>query len=305
MWSERLTYYTDRIKYVPVKTTNHSEINLSRMLSSELEKRMSKNSNYSLRAFSRDLGLDPSHLSAILKGKKGIAPSRALELAKTLKLNAAETLSFQLAIERDFARSSKNRKTAEEKIVEVLNANQPKVETLSIDQYQQISEWYSTAILEYLRRPRANQSVSVLAKTFSISAHQVTETLNRLERLEFIEKKNNRYQVVVGRISSTQGIPSEAIRTFHSQMLSKAEQAIHFQSLDQRHIRSTTLVIQKERIPEVKAYLAGVWDELAKRFADNESGDSVYNMGFQVFELGKIEIDQQINKATKKKEVKK
>jgi hypothetical protein len=76
-------------------------------------------------------------------------------------------------------------------------------------------------------------------------------------------------------------------------MILKAEQSIHFQSLDQRHIHSTTLVIQKERLPELKAYLASVWEELAKRYAANSDGDSVYSMGFQVFELGKIELDGQ------------
>ncbi len=282
-----------------MKTTTHPEISLSRMLALELEKRMNKNPHYSLRAFSRDLGLDPSHLSAILKGKKGIDPSRASQMANVLKLNGAEAKIFELAIERDFARNSKARKNAQEKIKTTVLPSTQKIQTLSIDQYQQVSEWYCTAILEYLRRPRANQTISVLAKTFSITPHQVSETLKRLERLELIERKNSRYRVVAGRITSTQGIPSEALRSFHSQMLSKAEQALHFQSLDQRHIRSTTLLIQKERVPEVKAYLAGVWEELVKRFADNDAGDSVYHMGFQVFELGKIEINSMNKKEGK------
>lgn len=277
-----------------MKTGVTAETTLSAMLSAELEKRMGKNNQYSLRAFSRDLGLDSSHLSAILKGKKGIDPSRALKVSTALKLNEVESRYFQLAIERDFSRNSKTRKVAQIKLLEqqkLVSKNDTAIRTLTMDQYQQVSEWYSTAILEYLRRPGANQSLSVLAKVFSVTPHQVKETLNRLERLEFIQKKKNRYQVLVDRISSPHGIPSEALRSFHSKMILKAEQSVHFQSLDQRHIRSTTLVIKKEQLPELKTYLAGVWEELAKRYAANSDGDSVYSMGFQVFELGKIELD--------------
>ncbi len=275
-----------------MKTTLQTN-KLSRLLARELEARMSKNSHYSLRAFARDLQIDASHLSAILKGKRGLDPSRTAELAHALKLNLSETEVLKLTLERDYSRNSGTRKAASERLKQISLEGEShpasEITSLSLDQYQQVCEWYSTAILEYLRQPKAKQSTAILARVFSITPHQVSESLTRMERLGLIMKKGARYQVVVGRVASTNGVPSEALRNFHTQMLEKAKQAIHFQSLEQRHLRSTTLLIRQESLPEVKDYLTLVWQELTRRFVDNEKGDAVYNVGFQIFELGKIE----------------
>ena len=232
--------------------------------------------------------MDPSQLSAVLKCKKGISPERALSIASALGLSKAEAEEFLLSIRKDFSRNQRDRKEALLDLKKEGATAETMAQTLSMDVYKMVSDWHTSAILEYLRRPRANQSVEVLSQQFQISALLVTEALSRLERLEWIEKQGTRWKVKVGLYVSPSGIPSEAIRNHHTQVLKKAETALHFQSLEQRDFRSTELVIRMSQIPEIKSFLNDTWKEFCSRFASNETGDAVYEFSTQLFELGKI-----------------
>ncbi len=56
-------------------------------LITELETRISRNPQYSLRSFARQLSIDPSLLCKILKGKRSIGAKMSLHLIKQLRLN--------------------------------------------------------------------------------------------------------------------------------------------------------------------------------------------------------------------------
>ena len=265
------------------------------------EQRTSKNPHYSLRAFARDLDLDSSQLSAILKNKKGLSLERAEKIALKLGLSENETERFLLTVQENHARSFKKRVFAKEKREQIPEQENFHYQQLTLDSYRMISEWHHAAILEYLRRPRANQSPRVIAKQFQISNIQVEESLNRLQRLEWVSKKGARFHVNTGAHASPNGVPSEAIRNHHSEILKKAETSLHFQSLDEREFSSTQLVIKREQIPEMKKFLRECWKIFCTRFASNETGDSVYEFAYQLFELGKIDLQKETTPQGEKK----
>lgn len=53
-----------------------------------------KNPNYSLRALSRDLHIDPGDLNRIMNNKKKVTPSIAYKIGLLLKLEEKEFLNF-------------------------------------------------------------------------------------------------------------------------------------------------------------------------------------------------------------------
>ncbi len=67
------------------------------ILHTELNARKSKNSHYSLRAFSRHLEVDPSYLSKLISGKLIVSVDLADSLAKRLKLSNDQYTQFVLS----------------------------------------------------------------------------------------------------------------------------------------------------------------------------------------------------------------
>ena len=63
-------------------------------LNNLLASRKEKNPNYSLRALSRDIGIDNSYLVKIIKGKKNVSLKVAYKVAHHLNLNGDQLAEF-------------------------------------------------------------------------------------------------------------------------------------------------------------------------------------------------------------------
>lgn len=65
-----------------------------KMLKKEFERRQTSNPRYSLRAFARDLALDPGLLSRLMAGKRLMALSTAKRVTERLRLEEGEARRF-------------------------------------------------------------------------------------------------------------------------------------------------------------------------------------------------------------------
>ncbi len=101
----------------------------------ELEQRLSLNPRYSLRAFARDLGISPSRLSHVLKGKFGLSESAGEGIAAKLGLNATETGAFVNSISAQHGRSGIRRETARRR----LESLRKEITELTADSFMLIS----------------------------------------------------------------------------------------------------------------------------------------------------------------------
>ena len=70
------------------------KLDYRKILSEEFRRRMKRNLNYSLRAFSRDLNISPSSLSKILRGKQGLSPSMARKICSILNFDENKSQLF-------------------------------------------------------------------------------------------------------------------------------------------------------------------------------------------------------------------
>ena len=113
-----------------------------------LAERQGRNKSYSLRAMARDLGLQPSHLSDLLKGLKGLSLSSTVRLARCLGLNAGEAEYFHILVQLgDPALDPDSRDVLLQK-ARTLSSQKATITDLSVDLFKAISDWYHLAILE-------------------------------------------------------------------------------------------------------------------------------------------------------------
>jgi plasmid maintenance system antidote protein VapI len=85
-------------------------------LEAALAERVQQNPRYSQNAFARELGLRPSQLSEILRGKKGLSRSAAERIADTLELDGASWELFCDLVQSEHDRSMRRRELARERL---------------------------------------------------------------------------------------------------------------------------------------------------------------------------------------------
>lgn len=249
--------------------------------------RRDRNPSYSLRAFSRDLGISASRISEILNRKRGLSVTNASQIADRLGMHRQEKEIFILLVESQHARSASLKQRAQKKI-ESLEA-QKEVFVLQADLFSLVSEWYHNAILELLEVEGAKHSSDWIAGKLGITVVQTENALDRLERVGLVEKKNGKYIPVHQFSSSYSNLPSKAFRIYHEQILEKAKQAIWSQETSERVLLSTTAAIDSRDLKAVEKRLRKFSRTLTAGLKRKPKKDKVYCLSIQFFGLDQKE----------------
>lgn len=261
----------------------------------ELEKRQARNASYSLRAFSRDLGLAPSTLSEVLKGRYGLSNSTAEAVALRIGLDSDQTRHFIDLFTRRFAKKRTVRRAASRSIRQ---RNAHIYRSIAVDAFRAVSDWYHMAILEWIvvvggkskKTKNSIKNLRALSEKLGITLNEVKEALARLERLGQVKLIENEWHLCEDfTAASSESIPSEAIRRFHRQILERALASLDSVENSQREISSTVFAFPRSRLQEAKKALKDFRREFAERFGTGTGHDSVYCLGMQFFPL--ITID--------------
>jgi transcriptional regulator with XRE-family HTH domain len=114
-------------------------------LKEHLSRRMGMNPRYSLRAFAKALGLEPSKLSEVLSGKKGLSADRAELVCERLRLQGLDRDLFVLSVISQHSRVKKQREDAAKKIKELLLSKNSSKERTT-----QKNAWYF-GVIKFIR----------------------------------------------------------------------------------------------------------------------------------------------------------
>lgn len=248
--------------------------------------RQAKNSKYSLRAFARDLSLDPGQLSLVLNGKKNISLLKASELSKVLFGSSRDMLIFFHAVEHELAEGEDVKKLLEKKIQALADSHTSRITNISEDEFEVISQWYNIPLLELTGIKDHIVTPDFAADYFRISNLEALLGLEALHRLGFVSKKGKQF-VRLKHVTTTTEIPSLAIKRFHSQMIKQAEKALFQQDLSKRYFSGTTFSVPAGKIDEIKKMI----EEHEKRIRDyamtlkNEPNQVIYQASSQLFSL--------------------
>lgn len=253
----------------------------------ELERRRSRNPAYSLRAFARDLGIAVSTLSEVIQGRYGMSPKMVSAIAQELRLDDAHRDHLLALFERQFAKKRSVRRQAARAVG--LRRNR-EYRSLPLDAFRSIADWHHIALLEWMALEGGEvkdgaATFKRAARYFGIEAGTVMAAFDRLERIGRVERRDGCLRCVDAFTATLNDVPSEAIRSFHRQILEKASRSLEAQSVDRREISSTVLSIPKSRLKEAKRALRDFRKEFAERFGSIEAPDEVYVLGLQFFGL--------------------
>lgn len=249
-------------------------------LVAELAKRKRMNPAYSLRAFARQLKLSPGELSEIMSGKRHLSLKSALRTSKALGLNQIETKQLL-----QIAQLDKSADIADKDLLSPL-ASQRIVQQISNDLFHIVSDWFCFAIINLADCKQFKWNVNFISQKLGISALEARLGLERLERVGLIEMRNGKKRIAKDYVMTSSGIPSEAIRNYHRQMLKKAQEALDFQAVDEREIRGLGLPVDPKQLPAIKNDLKNFLDDMAAKYSKGEKSE-VYHLELAFFRLTK------------------
>jgi uncharacterized protein (TIGR02147 family) len=252
------------------------------MISSLLVERQGRNAAYSLRAFARDLGLSASRLSEVLSAGGRLSPATARRIAPKLRLSQHEERRFCALVELE-SPDAKRRKRAAALLARLSGG--AKERTLAIDTFALIRDWQHFAVWEAMSLEAFDGTLEFVAAQLRLPPAVVQAAAERLVRLGLAETVDGGMRRIDDRVVTTSGVPSEAIRAHHEQILGKAVEALHFQEQRRRNFEAHTFAIDPARMPEMVARIYQFIDELDREFSAGSAKKDVYCFATQLFSL--------------------
>lgn len=268
-------------------------VSVSTLLQDHFERRQRQNARYSIRAYSRDLGVSPSFLSQVLSAQRGLSLEKAQGIAKKLKLRGDDYDFFCAQAVAAFARTETQKtraklaaRTAEQELTAV---------RLTKEQFTSVADWHHLAIFQcfslgrYAALCAAEPEADVLSRLLLVPRAEIEAALSRMVRYGIIRpsKDGTRHEPVTETIRVPDQAPSASIRKFHSQIIEKSLIAMQSQPVSERFYNTTTLTIARADLPKIQeeyqAFFKRIVQEYAKRPDSDPAGDAVYAFAAQLF----------------------
>lgn len=256
------------------------------ILREELSKRMGANPQYSLRAFARDLKLSPQQLSNVLNGRKGLSVRAAATVAERLGFSADERDYFCHLVQSRFARGRVAKDLAQSRLKELREAHNEASASLSLDSFRIISDWYHFALLELIKIEGGSfKKLPAFARRLGIPRIEVEMALGRLERLELVSRGDAGFAINQETVMTPTGVPSEALRNFHRQVIEKALASVTTQSVNERVLNTTMLPVARSQVPQAQKMIDEFWRSFVAKISAREGERDVYALAIQFFNL--------------------
>lgn len=239
-----------------------------------LARKKEANPSYSLRAYARDLDVDPSLLSKIMAGKRPVPPTVANLAVSLLKLDPKEKTLFIESVGQ-----------------ERLTIDQIKVGSadsyLMLDESfsKAIAEWEHYAVLSLFDLEGFTPSVSSIARYLGISegrSNEVIQTLIECKLLGF----DDEYTLIklVPTVRTTEDTRSKALLSAHLETLELGKKKLTEIDMELRDFSSATVAIDMEKLSEAKGIIREFRQKMVALLKSGKRTE-VYQLAIQFYPM--------------------
>ncbi len=257
-----------------------AQLYLQKTLRERLDELKTKNASFSLRAFSRLLGVSPASLSEFLNGKRALSPKMIMKMADKLCLSPDEFTTLSDKLVRD------------KKGIDAPARSDKKTIQIQNDQYFLVADWHYYAILCLAETDDFSSDSAWIAKRLKTSQKKISEALERLLRIGLLEYNSEghlKYQDV--QLITAEDTPNTSLKKRHSETLEAAKESLFTDDVMLRDFSSGTIAIDPKKLPQAKKMIREFQDQL---FEFLESGDKteVYEISMQIFPRSNVNKDK-------------
>jgi transcriptional regulator with XRE-family HTH domain len=243
-------------------------------LQGELLRRCRDNPRYSLRAFARYLGVEPSFLSKILNGKRSVTLQTLERLCPRLGLNSDQFITGLDSAAGD--------------------VQDRELRQLQDDQYRVVADWYHFAILELMSVPGFLGNPAAVSHALGISQPEAKDALARLERLGSVQLNSaDGNHISTGqKVQNPLNDPnSSALKQLQRQVLLMALQALEETPANEREQSTSTIAVDPTLLPVVRDKIKEFRNELSQFLDKAGSKGRVYHMCLSMYPVsGQVQL---------------
>lgn len=241
-------------------------------MTTEFKKRQERNPAYSIRAFSRDIGVAKTTISEAINGLRCLSAANIDILAATMNIDESKL----------------------KRLKDDLSTLSDRGRTLLVeDEFEVIKDWHYLAILNLAKLPDNQCSSEWIAQRLGLSFELANESLKKLLVLGLLESVDGKLVRTLTPITTTVDIPSLSIREHHKQSLFKAVDALEEVAVELRDYTTVTYAINVELIPEIKKMIHSFHRKLGKAIPAKDATD-VYRLNIQFFPLTKPKAENHL-----------
>jgi transcriptional regulator with XRE-family HTH domain len=245
-----------------------------KVLSEEFAKKKARNKAYSLRSFARDLELDPSNLSKILKGQKEVGPRLQKKLAPIIGISESELEAIGSAEARIADRD---------------------YQAHSIEAFKVISSAHHYAILELFKLTNFEPTPKAIASRLGLTVTETQNSLRRLVHVGLLRKDSAGRLVPIDDSSSSilAVATSKAHRDQQREILDGAITALESIPLEFRSQSSMTMAVDVARLDEARALIKKFRRQLDRLMSASSNLNEVYQLSISLYP---VSMSQKITK---------
>ncbi|NOT78845.1 MAG: TIGR02147 family protein [Bacteriovoracaceae bacterium] len=256
-----------------MEITNIESTKKKLWLEQRLALKIKTNPHFSLRAFARLVDVSPAVLSRVLSGKRQLTFKLAVRIADALVLDPQERSELY-----SFFNSHRDE--------ENLQTDRVGSE-LTIDCFNAMKEWYHYGITQLLLMEGFKEDPKWIAKMLSISEIEAKMAIDRLLRLEILNRDDNgKLFKTTFHLTTTTEVAAAGIRHFQKQILEKSIYSLEHDDISAKDITSITISINENKISEAKKEITKFRKKMAEFLTEGEK-TRVYNLGIHLIPLSK------------------
>lgn len=247
-------------------------------LRQQLTERKQRNPGYSLRAFARQSGLSPATLSLILQGKRRLTPKLAKRLSERLCLPPDKRRALLEATANTWGPPPLDES------LDTVPTDEDFLQ-LESDVFASMADWTCYAVMALAQVTQNEATPLWISNRLGISPRKADEALQRLLRLRLVKKtRTGRFRLGSKPVTTSQDLANSAIRSYHHQILNKAQEALDLFPVEQRDFSSYTVAADPKNLPQAKKFIEKFRRRLAAMLADGKP-EKVYTVAIQLFSL--------------------
>jgi uncharacterized protein (TIGR02147 family) len=257
----------------------NAQVALQQVLRTRYQEIRSRNPSYSVRAFSKKLGLSAGTVSLLLLGKRKASHKLAARIGERLNLDPQERSLFLPSFELSAKRVGDPTHTDTRYL------------QLTADQFHVVSDWTCFALLNLIKTKGFQSDPAWIARRLGIPKAKVNRVIERLQRLGMLViSPEGKYSRGANRYRTTDDVANSAVRASHYQTLELARDSLDRDPVDARDFTWLTVSLDPKALPEAKSLIRRFQDDFLQLIERNPAAASeVYRMSMQLFPLTRLE----------------
>lgn len=237
------------------------------LLKRELDSRIKKNPNYSMRSFAKSLDVESSYLSKLLSGKRRVTEKAFDRIFRKINVSPSEFV-----------------KLVKQKQEPAHSASA--FYQLTAKQLQLMASWETFAILEIMANKK-NATQRKIANFLGLNEITVKEVITNLLTTGHLIKKTDEENFIVASVSNTTtGLPTTAaLSKLQKEYLKFAIQAIDNVPEERRSQTGMTFMIDSDLLPQAKILTADYRRKMSELLEGGKNKDALYQLTVSLFPL--------------------